>query len=416
MANGLLDFLKTAEGQGLLSAAFGGLAGARQGAPLNTLGRAGLAGVAGYGNALEREQQLKQQQAEKEMRDLQMQQLRTQITREQQRQKVLPTLFQGQVNPGSVSIPEVGGVPFVTQAKVDHPATVGAPKFDVQRAVSSGLFTPQEIEAYAKIPEIGRPKREVFKPGDVVFEGGKQVLAIPKEQDLPSAVKEYQFAVSQGYSGPFQQFQLDMKRAGAPKTTISMGQEKEEAKVVGKAFGEQYADIQKAGFAAQSAINRYDRLGQLLEGVNTGKFSPLGLEVAKAAQAAGINIDQNTSNKEAAAALSNEIALQLRNPAGGAGMPGALSDKDREFLVSMVPGLGTTPEGRKLMLETGKKLAKRDQEVARLARDYRKQKGSLDEGFYEVLNDYAQKNPLFPQQQKAPTATGKGGVRFLGFE
>lgn len=54
--NGLLDFIKTPEGQGLLSATFGGLAGARRGQPLNSIGRAGLAGISGYGNALEMQQ------------------------------------------------------------------------------------------------------------------------------------------------------------------------------------------------------------------------------------------------------------------------------------------------------------------------------------------------------------------------
>lgn len=53
--NGLLDFAKSPEGQGLLAAAFGGLAGARRGAPINTLGAAGLAGIGGYSNALQRQ-------------------------------------------------------------------------------------------------------------------------------------------------------------------------------------------------------------------------------------------------------------------------------------------------------------------------------------------------------------------------
>lgn len=48
---GLLDFLNTPEGQGLLSATFGGLAGARRGAPLNSIGQAGLAGLSGYAGA-----------------------------------------------------------------------------------------------------------------------------------------------------------------------------------------------------------------------------------------------------------------------------------------------------------------------------------------------------------------------------
>jgi hypothetical protein len=76
-------------------------------------------------------------------------------------------------------------------------------------------------------------------------------------------------------------------------------------------------------------------------------------------------------------------------------MPGALSDKDREFLASMVPGIEKTPEGRKQILDTAKRLAKRQQEVSKLAREYRKKNGSMDEGFYEVLEDFSSKNPLF---------------------
>ena len=45
---GLLDFASTPAGQGLLAAAFGGLAGARRGQPINSIGRAGLAGLAGH--------------------------------------------------------------------------------------------------------------------------------------------------------------------------------------------------------------------------------------------------------------------------------------------------------------------------------------------------------------------------------
>ena len=54
---GLLDFIGTPEGQGLLATVFGGMAGARRGQPLNSLGRAGMAGLMGYGNALDRDAQ-----------------------------------------------------------------------------------------------------------------------------------------------------------------------------------------------------------------------------------------------------------------------------------------------------------------------------------------------------------------------
>jgi hypothetical protein len=65
---GLLDFAKSPVGMGLLSAVAGGLAGARRGAPLNSLGSAGLAGLSGYSNA-------QQQQTMNQYKDMQAAQI-----------------------------------------------------------------------------------------------------------------------------------------------------------------------------------------------------------------------------------------------------------------------------------------------------------------------------------------------------
>jgi hypothetical protein len=47
-------------------------------------------------------------------------------------------------------------------------------------------------------------------------------LTTPKAEAVPSAIKEYQFAVGQGYKGTFQEFQLAQKAAGAQKLTVDM--------------------------------------------------------------------------------------------------------------------------------------------------------------------------------------------------
>ena len=72
MKTGLLDFVGTPEGQGLLAAAFGGLAGARRGQPINSIGRAGLAGLAGYGNAQDRIGEAETRAQNNELRQLQV--------------------------------------------------------------------------------------------------------------------------------------------------------------------------------------------------------------------------------------------------------------------------------------------------------------------------------------------------------
>jgi hypothetical protein len=210
--------------------------------------------------------------------------------------------------------------------------------------------------------------------------------------------------------------------APASVTNVNMTQEKEESKAVGKGFGEQFNELQKAGLDAGGKIARFSRLEQLLTGVTTGKLTPTTTQLSAAAESLGLNIDPNLPAKQAAEALSNEIALQLRNPSGGAGMPGALSDKDREFLVGMTPGLGKTAEGNQMIIDSAKKLAKRDQDVARIAREYRKKNGTLDEGFYDELQRFSEANPLFkggaaakPASPSAPAVgTVQGGYRFKG--
>lgn len=196
------------------------------------------------------------------------------------------------------------------------------------------------------------------------------------------------------------------------QTTVNVaGEQKAEAKAVGEFFGKQYSDILTSGFNAGKTIDKVNRLNQLLEGVNTGKLTPAGTQIASTAASLGFDVNKNLGNLQAAEALSNEFALTLRNPSGGAGMPGALSDKDREFLKAIVPGIEKTPEGRKLISESMIKLAKREQDVARLAREYRKKNGQLDEGFYDELSRYSEQNPLFADTGATSMQGGTGGFK-----
>lgn len=414
MANGLLDFVSTPEGQGLLSAAFGGLAGARRGQPLNSIGRGGLAGLAGYANAQEQQAQEAQRvevnkdrdqnRALRQMQmDLQASQLAKQKGEEQWRSGLLGVMEQAK--PQTYDMVDTLG----DGSGVGKASTMGNPQL-----LNDYLMLPNSPFADKVLEQRLFPKPDeafTLSPGQTRFGANGVPVASAPEKQKKTALEEMLDAA--GIKDPavrqkfiLQGLQKQTTHAPGSSATIINKQEGEEAKSVGKFFGDAYANIQNAGFSAQSKVNRYDRLGQLLEGVNTGKFAGAGLEVAKAANSLGFTLDPNTANKEAAQALSSEIALELRNPSGGAGMPGAMSDSDRQFLVSMVPGLATTPDGRKLMLETAKKLAQRDMDVARMGREYRKRNGSIDEGFYDELARYSAANPLFQQSAPAPSNNG----------
>lgn len=409
MFKGLLDFAATPEGQGLLSATFGGLATAQRGAPLNSIGRAGMAGIAGYTGALDRQQQqadnqFNQQYRTTQLEGLKLQQRKTQeeLDREQrQRQWLASNKPQGLEQPGAA-----GGTQGAAPTQQD-------PRLAQLWELASNGVIP--VSEYVQAIAPKERKLMTVRPGEVVLDErnpASPLFSVPTEkkktsvEEMLDAAGITDPAMRQGFI--VQALKKQTTHAPAPSANVVLRQEGEEAKSVGKFFGDAYSNIQNAAFTAQSKVNRYNRLSQLLEGVNTGKFAGAGLEVAKAASSFGFNIDPNMANKEAAQALSGEIALELRNPSGGAGMPGSMTDSDREFLVKMVPGLATTPEGRALMLDTAQKLAKRDIDVARIAREYRKRQGSIDEGFYDELSKFSQANPLFTNPAAAPSAANSG--------
>lgn len=187
-----------------------------------------------------------------------------------------------------------------------------------------------------------------------------------------------------------------LKDPNKPMVTIENKQESASAKKIGEGLGEEYNALQKGAVASQQQLAKLDRMDQLLSGIETGSLTPTLTQVQGIASALGFQVDPSLPAKQAFSALTNELALNLRNPAGGAGMPGALSDKDREFLQQMTPSLAQTKEGNKMILEASKRLAKRNVEVAKLARDYKKRNGgNFDDGFFDELQTYADKNPLF---------------------
>lgn len=233
--------------------------------------------------------------------------------------------------------------------------------------------------------------------------------------DTTDDIKEYNLAKQQGFKGTFPEYQIALKRAGANQNTINMPpMEKAYDQAVGKEFAEQNTAIIKAAQAAQGKIGTLDRLGQLLADpkVYTGTGADTVLQAKRLAKSVGIDVG-DVGGAEAIKAIGNQFALELRNPAGGAGMPGALSDKDREFLQASVPGLQQTPEGNSKIIEYMKRVANRAVEVEKLRQDYVRKNGRLNEGFYQVLRQNSESKPLFPESSApAPAQNQPRRLRF----
>lgn len=205
---GLLDFLSTPAGQGLLAGAASYAAGAKRGQPLNSVGKGLLGGLAGYSLATDREAELAQAAKRNQLWDAQLQSYQadaaakqTAQAREAAKRQALPGLFAGTTTPGSISVPEVGGVEFFSQgAKVQTPSMqTGAGQIDVQRALAAG-FDPKEIAELAGLQNIGKPK--VARTVEVDDgKGGKATMQLdefgrPVGQALPAYLAPVQ--VSRG--------------------------------------------------------------------------------------------------------------------------------------------------------------------------------------------------------------------------
>lgn len=178
-------------------------------------------------------------------------------------------------------------------------------------------------------------------------------------------------------------------------TVVNVGAEKSFDKKMGEEYAKDATTMLQAGRAASGNIAKYERLGAALKNTYTGTGGEQVLMLKKAGRALGFDVG-DVSDAEAAQAIGNRIAMELRNPAGGAGMPGAMSDKDREFLVASVPGLGQTPQGNAKLVDYMIRLERRNADVAKLARGYMSRNdGRIDQGFYDELAAWSEQNPLF---------------------
>jgi hypothetical protein len=167
-------------------------------------------------------------------------------------------------------------------------------------------------------------------------------------------------------------------------------------------FSKMYTDSQVSAHKTRRQDSELDRISNLLEGLETNKITPYSAAASSYLSPLFPGIDlKKVGNIEAADALSKEMALKLRNPEGGGGMPGNLSNSDRDYLASMAAGSWQLPGGRKLIIETYKKLNQRTREEAKIINDYKRSHGGiLDAGIHDVLQKYADDNPLFPKIER----------------
>ena len=206
----------------------------------------------------------------------------------------------------------------------------------------------------------------------------------------------------------------DIRAAGKPVFNVDARQintqETEQSKKYGASLGEIRANINQAGWDAHKKLANLSRMEELLKGVDGGGAAPTLAKISSFANSMGIKLDPRLGPKQAAEALSREMAGSLRQPGTG-----PMTDKDFDNFLAQIPDLSKSAEGRAQITKTMRAAVERDQRAAQFARDYaQKNKGVIDDGYFDAIANFYAQNPVvtpnMPQtnQQGEPLQMPKG--------
>lgn len=217
---GLLEFIKTPEGQGLLSGVMGGMAGARQGTPWNNLGRGGVAGLMGYGGALDRQTQTAEAAQMQKSRDMTLRHQQMQMDKAEAdaaKEKAFSSGIGKYFIPGSPAEPAQAGWQGFTpidsmlppEFRVGSAPTAAkpavAPSIDMQ---GLGLFMARNGRVKEGLELLNPPSEEyTLGEGQTRYKGTKIIAqGQPKPDGKPTKVQEYEYAKANGYKGTLEQY------------------------------------------------------------------------------------------------------------------------------------------------------------------------------------------------------------------
>jgi hypothetical protein len=313
--------------QGLLGSIFqaAALSGpqARPVGNLQGLGQIGLAGMGAYESSFD-----------KQLQDaLKATQLK-QVMEQQQRQQAFRTAAQGAVT----RQPTVQDV-LRQQTNIEPEALEGMSMQEVIAQAPKSAISVDRDRLLSAIAE--------FAPEKYLE------LTQPKATDLPTSVREYQFAVGQGFKGTFQDFITEQKKAGAPSTTITLPGDKKMAEVLGAKGAERLDSSLTQAQEAQSTIQNINELRPILtEGVFAGPLSAAPRAVAQIASSLGITgKDTKELLDRTAVAMQGLAKFELSAAAAMRGQ-GAITENERVLIQRAAGGRldqFTAPEVQSLL-------------------------------------------------------------------
>lgn len=333
---GLLDFVQTPEGQGLLSAAFGGLAtaGRRGTGTLNTLGAAGLSGLQGYANAQDNQLRRQDQDLNNQFLGLRINQAKQQAAdADAMRNFDFSRFYQtpeqqavAKYGPGEQASSSIGQFQpkFDSQAMAQAMLTSGQPAL-VQQGM--GMLTKANEPV-----KLGKDEQLMLRNPTT---GAYTSVASNLTPELKNG-----YIISDGKGGykvdpNLYQAELQLKATGAPKVNVAP------VVKVGQTFGE---DVAKAGAnqmmaqieAARTAPQMAGDAQQIINALDTKNViaGPGTNWKITANQIFGGNQDKLNATRQTIQGLA-KLSLASRQSLKG---QGSITDAEQKMLANAASG------------------------------------------------------------------------------
>lgn len=258
---------------------------------------------------------------------------------------------------------------------------------NTQRLINSGAVTDQQLADMllgreTPVQALGPDGKPVYmSPGAAVRTGARPA---PK----PEATTETARLIAERDALP----PGDPNRLAYDQRIAALGRGQQQS-AYDKATDEGLAKLNETIYAnAAGAVTDQNTLQVLQQAVEdpTATQGALGgatLQLRKLLNAFGVPAG-DTSPAETINALGNQLALRLRDPSNGAGMPGSLSDSDRQFLLSMSVSLGNSPEANRKLVQFYLATQMKNIGLEQLRQDYVRQNGRLDENFRAQASNF----------------------------
>lgn len=366
------------------------------------IGGAGLAGLSGYQSA-------QQNQLLQKYREMQMQQMQSQME-EQERERKL----QEQVRNAALgSVVQPSAIP-ATAMDYENSFDTGnsAPQmrpggFD-QKGFIDRLYQIDPLKAISMQQQLA-PKTDYKVVGNNLVgigpDGVKPVYEAPTKEATPTNIREYEYAVRQGYRGSFDQWSKDQKRAGASSTNVNVNTEKTFGKTLAEGLGKQVDDSFSAAKGAVSAINTATRLreavdsGKIMAGPGTS-FRVAGLQLGQMLGIGGKDSAEVLSNTRNAIQAMAQAELDAAQQMKGQGQ---ITEAERSIIRRAASGdidSLTGPE-IKLLANTMDKIGR-----AKISQHRRNVEGLRSVPGAEVLLPFYQleEPPMYQQQPSGSPA------------